>query len=82
MGVLKKRPFKIGDEVTSKFFTNEADIVRKITSCFKDVECGSDWRAAADGGKRCHCCKKVLGEPIVGIDGDGVDAAWFEKTGG
>lgn len=71
---MNKQPFKVGDKVTSSFFTKENDVVRKVLSC-EEGNYGSGWGASADGGEMCPCCKRFLGTPIHMID-----SHWFKKA--
>ncbi len=62
----------IGTKVTSKFRSNESDVVRTITSIYEDITTGSGYRASADGGEVCKCCGLIKAKPI-----NSVDASWF-----
>lgn len=62
----------IGTKVTSKFRSNESDVVRTITIIYEDITTGSGYRASADGGEVCKCCGLNKGKPI-----EFVDANWF-----
>ena len=68
-----KKPFKVGEKVTSKFNSGEEDIVRTITKCERDDSCGSKFRASANGGEPCKCCGKIIGNSIIDVD-----SLWFK----
>jgi len=71
-----KKPFKIGDFVTTKYHGDEEKhIIRKITMCEKNVSTGSGWMASADDGGVCTHCGNRRGTAV-----NQVDAAWFEMV--
>lgn len=64
-----------GDLVKSDFNEEEKNIIRKLINITKDAGCGSGYRASADAGEVCKCCKRPMGTEILGVD-----SAWFEKV--
>jgi len=73
----RRPPFTPGDIVVSKCYGDEGHIVRRITSCVKCADCGSGWRASADGGEECPTCHRTFGSPIPAVDSD-----WFTTAPG
>lgn len=68
----KPHKLKIGDKITSEFYKNKKTVIRTITFIEKDSGTGSGYRASADGGEECKCCKHIPSKNI-----ERVDAAWF-----
>ena len=71
---INKRPdlLKVGDKVTSDFYSSESSVVRTLTNISPNKGYGSGYVASADGGEACSHCGAVNGRPI-----NNVDAAWF-----
>ena len=65
----------VGCKVRSEFRYDERDVVRTLTELCEDRNCGSGWRAAADGGEPCPHCKRAFAQPI-----HPVDASWFKPV--
>lgn len=65
---------KVGDLVTTDWLVDKEDIVRKITTIYTDNQCGSGFRASADGGEPCKTCHRPLSNPV-----ENVDANWFKQ---
>jgi hypothetical protein len=70
---MKKKPFKIGDRVTTDFYQDERDVVRRVTSVLRSAEFGSGWEVSADGGEVCSACGRRWGTPV-----ERLDSTWFK----
>ncbi|MFK5893162.1 MAG: hypothetical protein QM504_08075 [Pseudomonadota bacterium] len=64
--------FKVGDLVTSEFYSDDSHVVRNITRIDSNVDTGSTVRIWATDGGICDCCNKRRSKSI-----DGVDGYWF-----
>ncbi len=63
---------KIGDRVTTAYYSKDANVIRDITQIQYNVDTGSTVMVWATNGGVCKCCNRPLSKPITGIDG-----AWF-----
>ena len=70
---MKKKPFKVGDRVTTDFDTYERDVVRRVTSVRRMPGFESGWAVSADGGEVCSACGRRGGVPLKNID-----STWFK----
>jgi len=68
----KAKDLKLGDKVTTDYFPDKSDVVRKITSINYDNTCGSGVRIVANGGEVCKLCGHIPSGVTPAIDG-----AWF-----
>lgn len=66
---------KVGDKVTSDYWHDENDVIRKITAVYKDSNFTGGLAASADCGGICPCCKRPLGKEI-----SYVNISWFKKV--
>jgi len=73
----QKTPFKIGDKVTSNFFSDELETIRTVTRVVKSSIYGTGYGVSSDGGKLCGECKRSLSKPITNVD-----SGWFTKIKG
>lgn len=71
-------PFKVGDKVTTDFYTDEADVVRTVMSVRRYANCTSGFLVVADGGEPCVCCGHRPGTPTPGPNG--IDSTWFKNA--
>lgn len=70
---MKKKPFKVGDLVTTDFYPDEHDVVRRVTSALRMPGFGSGWAVSADGGEVCSACGRRGGTPV-----ENLDSTWFK----
>jgi hypothetical protein len=61
--------FKVGDKVTTDFYGEDKQVVRKITNIEHNTGTSSTVKISADDGGVCKCCNRPLSKPIYGIDG-------------
>lgn len=67
-------PFKIGDKVTTKYYSEQSNIIRTVLRVTKSKAFGSGYGLTVDGGKACKCCGLRPGDSIKNID-----SSWFKK---
>jgi hypothetical protein len=70
---MKKKPFKIGDRVTTGFDPYARDVVRRVTSVLRIAGYESGWAVSADGGEVCSACGRRGGVPLKNLD-----STWFK----
>jgi hypothetical protein len=65
-----KPPFKVGDLVTTDFYPPGRNLVRRVTDCRRDKDCGSGWivdaEDASDGA--CPHCRRPKVPDLRQID--------------
>lgn len=69
--VQKMKQLEIGQKVTSKYYSLDQDLVRTITTVYKDDKCSSGFRVSANGGEPCKECGRV--SAFI----NNVDGGWF-----
>lgn len=70
---MKKKPFKVGDRVTTGFDPYARDVVRRVTSVLRIAGYESGWAVSADGGEVCSACGRRGGTPV-----ENLDSTWFK----
>lgn len=73
----RKPPIKVGDKVTTDYWSGSAHVVRTVTrvSARASAEYGSGFWASVDGGAACPTCGVTPSKPI-----EAVDSGWFKKV--
>ena len=66
---------QIGQKVVTDWDFKAPDVVRTLTTIFRDQKTGSGYKAAADAGEPCPHCHRTFTEPTPAVD-----AAWFRPV--